>query len=116
MNEIFNAPEWCLESEIQAAKHRLGIGIWTAHKILKNYEPVNINNTITPDSSSVGNSNEPSVVSKPTRSRKTKSQTAELPAVPIVLAESNPLDLVPDMLRHKFTNGLSDTVSDGDSK
>lgn len=112
VNEIFSAPEWQLESQILATKHKLGIGIWTAHKIIKDYAPINTVSPTPADSSSISHSDEPAVVPKRVRKTKTKPQANELSPVSSVVDITNPLDLVPDMLRHKFTDGLSDPIPD----
>lgn len=110
------AEGWRLESAIMETRHRLGLPVWQPYKILKNYEPVNTNPTIDTNSSSISDSNEPVMVRKSTRKTKTKLEATELQSVPQLLAEPNPLDLVPTFLRDKFTSGLSHTVSDSDSK
>ena len=113
---VHSAEGWRLESAIMETRHRLGLPLWQPYKILKNYEPVNTNPTTDTSSSSISDSNEPTVVPKRTRKGKTKQTPTELQSVPQLLAEPNPLDLVPTFLRDKFTNGLSDTISDSDSK
>ena len=112
---VYNAPEWRLESAIMETRHKLGLPIWHPYKILKNYAPSNPSSTTATDSSSVSNPSEPKLVSKRTRSRKIKQETPELQSMPIILDKSNPIDLVPAILRDQFINGLSHPVSDSDS-
>lgn len=116
MNEIFEAQEWELESKILATKHRLGLGVWNAHKILKNYAPINTVPTTTAPSSSISDPSIPTVVPKRTRKGKTKPQTNELSPVPVFLADTDPRDLIPEAIRNYHANRLPDALSDGDLK
>jgi hypothetical protein len=114
VNEIFSAPEWEIESRILATKHKLGIGIWTTHKIIKDYAPINPVPPTPALSSSVSHSDESVVVPKRVRKAKAKSQTNELSTMPILVEQSDPLDLVPDILRDYFAVGLSNAIPDSD--
>jgi len=112
---IHSAEGWRLESAIMETRHRLGLPIWQSYKILKNYAPTNPIPATAPDSSSVSDSDVPNLVPKRTRKAKAKLETMELQSMPIHVDITNPLDLVPGILRDYFAAGLSDTVADSDS-
>jgi hypothetical protein len=112
---IHSAEGWRLESAIMETRHQLGLPIWQSYKILKNYAPTLPVPATASDSSSVSDSDVTNLVPKRTRKAKVKLQTMELQSMPLVVDITNPLDLVPTTLRDKFTNGLSNTVSDSDS-
>ena len=110
---VHSSPEWCLESNILALKHKLGLGVWHAHKIIKDYAPVNDFPTTATDSSSISNSSEPAMVSKPVSKNRTRKKTTKLQSLPNVLAESNPPDTNEEYLRdrtdrptHPLSNGV----------
>jgi hypothetical protein len=112
---VHSSPEWCLESNILALKHKLGLGIWHAHKIIKDYAPVNDSSPTATDSSSVSNPSEPAMVSKPTSKGKNRKKTTQLQSLTNVLAESNNSDSNEGYLRdrtdrptHPLSNGVDE--------
>ena len=62
-------------------------------------------------SSPDSNPPKPKVVSRNTRSRKAKPKANELQPMPVILDNTNIIDLVPATLRHHFTDRLPNAVS-----
>ena len=103
--EIIPSHNWRLEMDVNLHRNRLGLPFWTKYKTIP-YADVDPNPgedlTIATSSSHVGDSLESTVVPKSSRKRKTKSKATDVPSVQHILDDISPLDLVPDVLRHKF--------------
>lgn len=111
--EIIQSHNWRLEMDVNLHRNRLGLPFWTKYKTIP-YDDVDPNPeqdlTIATLSSHVGDSAEPTVVSKSPRKGKTRKKAADVPSVSDILDHITPLDLVPDILRHKF-DGSPDPFS-----
>jgi len=100
-DEVHQAEEWCLEDQAEQTRSRLGIPIWIDYKILPDaHTPPH------PDLdaylSNVCDSTKPTLVPKRTRKAKAKPEAIQLPNVQLVLDDTNPLNIVPGVLRDKF--------------
>ncbi len=113
--EIIPSHNWRLEMDVNLHRNRLGLPFWTKYKTIP-YDDVDPNPeqdlTIATLSSHVGDSPESTVVPKSTRKRKTKSKTTDMSSVSNILDHITPLDLVPEVLRHKF-DGSPNPFSNG---
>lgn len=113
--EIHEAEEWCFEDSVQATRWKLSIPYWTDIKILKDYAPPQPHPDLAAYISNVCDSTKPTVVPKATRKRKAKPKATKLPNVQLVLDNTNPIDIVPQVLRdrmdrpsHPLSNGVSE--------
>ena len=113
--EVLQSERWCLEGTIQEDKFRLGLGPYAEYKELPNYAPPNPHPELDSYISSICNPNKSTVVAKPTRKRKAKPKANELPNVQLVLDHTNPLDLVPGVLRDRMDRSTP-SVSNGMDK
>lgn len=111
-DEVLQSERWCLEGTIQEDKFRLGLGPYAEYKELTNYAPSRPNFETDAFIRDVCDSSKPALVSKPTRTRKAKPKATKLPDVQLVLDHTNPVDLVPNILRDRF-NGTHNTVPNG---
>lgn len=113
--EIIQSHNWRLEMDVNIHRNRLGLPFWTQYKTIP-YDDVDPNPeqdlTIATLSSHVGDSPESTVVPKSSRKGKTRKKATDVPSVRDILDHITPLDLVPDVLRHKFA-GSDHSVSDG---
>ncbi len=113
--EIHQSHNWRLEIDVNLHRNRLGLPFWTRYKTLPDYEPdpnPEQDLTLATLSSNVGDSDLPTPVSKNPRKRKTKPKTDDVSAVQHILDNITPLDLVPEILRHKF-DGSPNPFSNG---
>jgi len=99
--EEHHSEEWCFESHAEETRSRLGIPVWIDYKILKDaHTPPH------PDLdaylSNVCDSTKPTDIPKRTRKAKAKPEAIQLPNVQLVLDDTNPLDLLPGVLRDKM--------------
>jgi hypothetical protein len=100
-DEVHQAEEWCLEDQAEQTRSRLGIPIWIDYKIIEDAHPEPYPD-LTSYLSNVCDSPEPTVVPKRTRKAKAKLEAIQLPNVQLVLDDTNPLNIVPGVLRDKF--------------
>jgi hypothetical protein len=113
--EILQSERGCLEGTIQEDKFRLGLSPFAEYKELKDYAPPESHPELTSYLSAICDPNKPTMVAKPTRKSKSKQKANELLPVQLVLDHTNPLDLVPGVLRDRFTRS-NNTISDGMDK
>lgn len=106
-DEIFQAEEWRLETAIEEAKHKTGLPCWVEYKEIDAHtEP---HPDLAAYISTICDPNKSDMVAKPTRSRKTKQASTKLSTVQLVLDDTNPLDLVPGILRNRM-DGSNPTI------
>jgi len=113
-DEIHQAEEWCLEDQAEETRSRLGIPIWISYKIIPDaHTPPH------PDLdaylSHVCDSPKSTLVPKRTRKTKAKSEANVVLPVQLVLDRTNPIDILPGVLRDKY-NRSDNTVSNGMDK
>lgn len=107
----YQAEEWCLESQIAETRYRLGIPLWIDHKIIKDAhtEP---HPELATYISNVCNSSKPAVVPKTARKRKAKPKTSNVSPMLVTLDDTNPVNLVPEILRDRM-GGSTPTIPNG---
>jgi hypothetical protein len=108
-DEVHQAEECFFEDQVAQIRSRLGIPSWIDYKILPDAHPEPYPE-LTSYLSHVCNSTEPTVVPKRTRKAKAGQEATNMSTMLNVLGDTNPLDLVPAVLRDKFTR-LDNTVS-----
>jgi hypothetical protein len=112
-DEIHQAEEWCWESYAEETRSRLGIPIWIEYKQVNAHtEP---HPAATAAISAVRDSIKPTVVPKPTRKIKSKPKAVDVSPMLVVLDDTNPVDLVPEILRDRMdrpSNPLPDGVDE----
>ena len=112
--EVLQSERWCLEGTVQEDKFRLGLGPYAEYKEITNYAPPNPHPELDSYISSICDSSKSKLVSKPTRKSKTKQKANELSNVQLILDDTNPADLIPEVLRDRTdrpTHPLSDGLS-----
>jgi hypothetical protein len=113
--EIMQSHNWRLEMDVNLHRNRLGLPFWTKYKTIPN-DDIDPNPeqdlTIATLSSNVGDSPESTVVSKSSRKSKSRKKTSDMLPVQQLLDHITPLDLVPEVLRHKF-DGSPNPFSNG---
>lgn len=113
-DEVLQSERWCLEGTIQEDKFRLGLGPYAEYKEIPNYEPPRPNFETDSFISAICDSSKPAMVSKPTAKTKARSKATKLSNVQLVLDDTNPIDLIPEVLRDRAnrpTHPLSDGLS-----
>lgn len=111
--KIYASSQHLLDDEVYRLKCELNVPKWISIKIVPDHE---LSRPVPPTpapASSLGHSHQQNPVPKRTRSRKLKQSSAELPVVQHLLDKStDPLDLVPSVLRPKLAS-LRNTPSTG---
>jgi hypothetical protein len=113
--EIITSHNWRLEMDVNLHRNRLGLPFWAKYKTIP-YDDVDPNPeqdlTLATLSRNVGDSSEPAPVSKNARKGKSRKKTSDMLPVQQLLDHITPLDLVPEILRHKF-DGSPNPFSNG---
>ena len=110
--EVLQSERWCLEGQIQEDKFRLGLGPYAEYKELKDYAPPEPHPELATYISSICDSTKPTVVSKSTRSRKTKQTPVELSTLQHILDESDSTNTSSEYIKDR-TDRSNPTVSNG---
>lgn len=111
-DEVLESPRWCLEGQIQEDKFRLGLSPYAEYKELKDYAPPSPHPELAAYISDVCNPNKPTSVSKAPRKRTPKKKATVMSTVLNVLDDTDPINLVPEILRDRM-GGSNPTVSNG---
>jgi hypothetical protein len=114
-DEVLQSPRWCLEGQIQEDKFRLGLGPYAEYKELPNYAPPEPHPELATYISSICDTNKPATVSKKPRKAKTKPKTPVMSTVLNILDDTDPINLVPEILRDRM-RGSNPTLSNGMDK
>ena len=109
-DEVLESPRWCLEGQIQEDKFRLGLSPYAEYKELKDYAPPSPHPELTAYLSSICDSTKPTMVPKKPRKAKTKPKATNMRNVQLVVAESDPVNLIPEVLRDRM-GGSAPSVS-----
>ena len=113
--EVLQSERWCLEGTVQADKFRLGLSPFAEYKELKDYAPPNPYPELASYLSDVLHSSKPALVAKPTKKAKVKQKANVVLPMQLVLDDTDPINLVPEILRDRMDRSNS-TVSNGMDK